>query len=205
MLTNKNRIIADLEDKLDQQRDYEEIKRELTFVRTELSHLGPTLAEVAAASAATPDPKALESFLLEKSKALALQEKISDAAAAGDAAAAAAAAQQMMAHHRNPFFNPFSLPQLQGLGNVESFGTLLGEEIATTYAKAIAKRDPSFLAMAAAAAVNSSNNNGGKLNNSGNSNNLPGKYFYFDLFVLVYLMMIISTHRLTLTFANIKR
>lgn len=179
MLTTKNRIIADLEDKLDQQRDYEEIKRELTFVRTELSHLGPTLAEaaaVAAASAATPDPKTLESFLLEKSKALALQEKISDAAAAGDAAAAAAAAQQMMAHHRNPFFNPFSLPQLQGLGNVESFGTLLGEEIATTYAKAIAKRDPSFLAMAAAAAVNSSNNNGGKLNNSGsNSNNLPGK------------------------------
>ena len=167
MLTQKSRIIADLENKLEQQRDYDEIKRELSFMRNELSHFGP----ISSGLESNNDPKTIESYLVEKSKALQAESlKLETVTETSNST------QQMMQRHA--FFNPFTLPQLQGLGNVESFGTLLGEEIANSYAKAIAKRDPSFLAMAAAAAANT--NNGSKLmsNNSAttitNSNNLTG-------------------------------
>lgn len=162
MLTQKNRIIADLEDRIDQQRDYDELKRELSFVRNELTHFGPLSSSLEG----NVDPKAIESFFMEKSKALQAESLKLEAARE-----TTASPQQLMQRHG--FFNPFTLPQLQGLGNVESFGTLLGEEIATTYAKAIAKRDPSFLAMAAAAV----NTGSGKLSAGSapnNSNNLTG-------------------------------
>lgn len=137
-------------------------------MRNELSHFGPIASGLETAAA---DPKTIESYLVEKSKALQAESlKLDTTSEANNST------QQMMQRHA--FFNPFSLPQLQGLGNVESFGTLLGEEIATSYAKAIAKRDPSFLAMAAAAAVNTNNSCSSKLmssnNATNNSNNLTG-------------------------------
>ena len=166
MLTHKNKIIANLENRLDKQHDYDQIKRELSFVRNELSHFGP----LASGLEQNADPKSIESYLVEKSKH-SLQAESLKLETPSDASHST---QQLIQKHG--FFNPFSLPQFQGLGNVESFGTLLGEEIANTYAKAMAKRDPSFLAMAAAVA---NPNNAGKLmsanglmNNSGN--NLTG-------------------------------
>ncbi|KAJ6216987.1 hypothetical protein RDWZM_008144 [Blomia tropicalis] len=167
MLTHKNKIISDLEEKLDQQRDYEEIKRELTYVRTELSHFGP----LQTLETGNADPKALELLLLEKSKSLQGDSFKLESVNEASSQAQQLMQQQQQPQQRHPFFNPFTLPQLQGLGNVESFGSLLGEEIANSYAKAIAKRDSSFLAMAAAAAANSANS--GKLvsSNSANANN----------------------------------
>lgn len=172
MLNLKNKIIIDLEERLEQQRDYEEIKHELSLVRNELSHFTP----VAPSLDQSHNPKAIEPFLADKSKNVQPESLKLDSTNNPSA-------QQMIQRH--PFFNSFPLPQLQSLGNVESFGTLLGEEIANTYAKALVKRDPSFLAMAAAAAASNPNLNSNKLNVNSN-NNLTGMFpFNEDCFVLV--------------------
>lgn len=169
MVSQKDKLISDLTKKLDQQNDYDDIKRELSFARSELSHFG---------SAVHADPKLIESYLSEKAKSIQ-----SEAAAAAAAAAAAglkldpldtnnSTAHQMVQQQRNNFINHFSLPQLPGLGNVESFGTLLGEEIANIYAKNFAKpSQSSLIAMAAAAASNATNSNKSNTNNNQNSGN----------------------------------
>lgn len=159
MVTQKDKIISDLTDKLEQQRDYEEIKRELCIFRSELSHFPPVISSLEQGS----DSKAFQSYLLEKSKTFPHEPLKLESEAAG------APGQSLAAVQRNAFFNPFSLPQLQSLGNVESFGTMLGEELVSSYAKALAKRDPSIFAMAAAAAASSTN--GSKLNATNNQNN----------------------------------
>ena len=119
ILTEKNKIIKHLEEKLDKQRDYEDIKRELQAIKTELGHIGNT---------AMRDHKPFEMFLLEKSKALQPDNNALKGPDLGNP----------LPRHMIP---PFIAPSFQSLGNVETFGSMLGEEIVNSYAKAFKHRE----------------------------------------------------------------
>lgn len=118
ILTEKNKIIKHLEEKLDKQRDYDDIKRELQAIKTELGHIGTT---------AMRDTKPFELFLLDKTKGLQPESN----ALKGPELANSLPRQLMP-----PFIPPF-----QSLGNVETFGSMLGEEIVNSYAKAFKHRE----------------------------------------------------------------
>lgn len=143
MLLQKNKVIAELEERL---------TREITFARAgnELNSFGPAAAAAAAALGVLEESSQHQQLM-----------------------AAAAAQHQQRQHLLSQL-----VPQLHGLGNVNEFGTLLGEELASSYAKAIAKRDPTFLAMAAAAAAASASNGKPSANNLISGNNLNGLLFF---------------------------
>lgn len=173
MLIQKNKVIAELEERL---------TREITFARAaggDMNSFGPAAAAAAALGVSMADQKAFEAYLLEKSKSELLEESSQH-----QQLMAAAAAQHQ--HQQRQHLLSQLVPQLHGLGNVNEFGTLLGEELASSYAKAIAKRDPAFLAMAAAAAAASASNGKPGANNLISGNNLTGMlvfvYFYFVYF-----------------------
>ena len=97
MITQKDKVISDLTEKLEHQRDYSEIKRELAFVRSELSHFGPV------SSGINSDSKLIESYLSEKTKTFQSESLKLDSLESNNSAA-----QQIM--QRSNFFNQFSLP-----------------------------------------------------------------------------------------------
>lgn len=134
ILAEKNKIIKHLEDKLVRQQDYEDIKRELNVLRAEFS---------SNATNGNRDSKAsLELYLLEKTKQLQTEN------------AALKVANAELTNSLPRHLLPTFLPHLQ---NVETFGSMLGEEIVNSYAKAF-KRE--------IAAAHSEHNN--------NSNNATG-------------------------------
>jgi len=128
IVNEKSSTIRELEEKLNRQKDYEAIKRELSILKAEVAQLKSSLSSAG-------DHK----FLLEKTKALQNEN-------------AALKAELSSPGHpaRHPLISPF-LPPIQ---NVDAFSTLLGEEIASTYAKVFKAQ-----AEAAAAAVNNNGNN----------------------------------------------
>ncbi|XP_054168250.1 homeobox protein cut-like isoform X2 [Oppia nitens] len=119
ILTQKNKIIKHLEEKLDKQRDYEDVKRELQVLKAELGQIGAN---------AMREQKPFEMYLLEKSKAL--QSENTAIKAVNDLG------QTLPRHLVPPFMPPY-----QSLGNVETFGSMLGEEIVNSYAKAFKHRE----------------------------------------------------------------
>lgn len=119
-MTEKNKIIKHLEEKLDKQRDYDDIKRELQAIKAELGHIG---------SNALRDHKPFELFLLEKTKSLQSENNPLKAVNAD-------LGNTLPRHLVPPFMPPF-----QSLGNVETFGSMLGEEIVSSYAKAFKHRE----------------------------------------------------------------
>lgn len=136
ILTQKNKIIKHLEEKLEKQRDYEEIKRELLALRAELGQIGST---------ALRDHKPFEMYLLEKTKALQTEN------------VALKAANQEMGHSLPRHLIPPFMPPYQSLGNVETFGSMLGEEIVNSYAKAFKHREALLAAHQHSVDQNSSN------------------------------------------------
>ena len=111
------------------------------MIKIELSHGGASLRE----------NKPFEMYLVEKTKALQTEN------AALKVANAELSNSLSSSRHLIP---PF-LPGFQSLGNVESFGSMLGEEIVSSYAKAFRRE----MAAAAAAATD--------LNNSTNATGSP--------------------------------
>lgn len=87
------------------------------------SLLKSEVAQLKSTFSSEGDHKSLEMFLIEKAKALQSEN------------AALKAAHVELSGHRHPLLSSF-LPPFQ---NVESFSSLLGEEIANTYAKVFAK------------------------------------------------------------------
>jgi homeobox protein cut-like len=133
IVAEKNKIIKHLEVKLERQQDYDDIKRELNLLKAELGHIG---------SNALRDHKPFELYLLEKTKALQSENNALKVANAE-------LGNSLPRHLMPPFLQPF-----QNLGNVETFGSMLGEEIVNSYAKAF-KREA---IIAASNDQNSSNN-----------------------------------------------
>ncbi|RWS17517.1 Homeobox protein cut-like protein [Dinothrombium tinctorium] len=120
VLSEKNNTIKRLENKLDKQKDYEDIKRELSLLKEDIGQ------HRSSSNGDGGEHKPLELYLLEKTKALQSEN-----------AALKAANAELSGSLPRHLIPPF-LPPLQ---NVEAFGSLLGEEIVNSYAKTF-KREP---------------------------------------------------------------
>ncbi|KAH7637734.1 homeobox cut-like protein [Dermatophagoides farinae] len=223
LVTQKDKKILDLNEKLDQQSDYDEIKRELSMVRNELSHFGPIVSLDPITSITTADddddddddenvgddnivdndnnrPSSTSSLppppppstnimsTIDTNNTTNLNNNANNNNNQNQNQRNSLSSHRHQQHHNispptttssssSPMFNPFNFPPLQSLGNVESFGSLLGEEIANSYAKVMA-------AAAVASSNSSSSNNNNKTNhhsssshcsnhnnNNGNNNN----------------------------------
>lgn len=137
VLHQKNKIIAHLTEKLDQRTGFDRI----SFANNNECGANERVERDSSTGKACMDALIPENKKLDSLKVDLSQDS------------------QQLALHRQ-LLNTYVLPQLPALGNVESFGTLLGEEIANKYAKALIKRDPSILS--ASASVNKGNNTPGK-------------------------------------------
>lgn len=128
---------------MERQRDYDKIKRELNILKGEIAQLKASTFN---------DHKSLELYLNERTKALQSENAALKAAVVNTQMAAVAANNQLGAaghggqhnllsstssprHH--PLLSSSFVPPLQ---NVEAFSSLLGEELATNYAKLFAKQ-----------------------------------------------------------------
>ncbi|XP_067138284.1 homeobox protein cut-like 1 isoform X4 [Centruroides vittatus] len=132
MVTEKDKIIEEMESKLLRQNDYDEIKRELSILKSMEFGTSQTWGNSSPddqggnnLSGETKSTKPLEVLLLEKTKSLQSENtalKINNADSAGTPLSVG---------------NAFPPP----LQNVEAFSSLLGEEIVSRYAKTVAKEE----------------------------------------------------------------
>ncbi|XP_075678029.1 homeobox protein cut-like isoform X2 [Dermatophagoides pteronyssinus] len=185
LVTQKDKKIIDLNEKLDQQSDYDDIKRELSMVRNELSHFGPmvTLDPITSITTADDDDDDIDNNdnqndIDDNDRPLSPTTIITTDSDIKNLNNSNNNHNQRNSHHQHhhhhnqhqtspptttsSMFNPFNFPPLQSLGNVESFGSLLGEEIANSYAK--------VMAAAAIASSNSSSSNNNHHSNNNNNN-----------------------------------
>ena len=128
-LNEKSCTIKELEEKLESQRDYDNIKRELHILKGEIAQLKASTFN---------DHKSLELYLNERTKALQSENAALKAAFNTQLASSGQGAHLTSNSSRHPLLSSsFVPPQLQ---NVEAFSSLLGEELATNYAKLFAKQ-----------------------------------------------------------------
>ncbi|XP_022257639.1 homeobox protein cut-like isoform X2 [Limulus polyphemus] len=127
LLVEKNQTIQELEEKLTQQKDYKEIKKELSILKSMEFPNNENAEEDNGIATSGPESisKPLEVQLLEKNKSLQSQNtalKVANTDLSGP-----------LSHQGNP------LP----LQTVENIGSLLGEEIVSTYTNILKKEDQS--------------------------------------------------------------
>lgn len=140
-LNEKSCTIKELEEKLERQRDYDKIKRELNILKVEIAQLKASTFN---------DHKSLELFLNEKTKALQSENAALKAAvtsnvthhmsnSGGQGTTAHLSPSRHHSHSHHPLLSSSFVPP-SSLQNVEAFSSLLGEELATNYAKLFAKQ-----------------------------------------------------------------
>lgn len=139
-ISNLEGTIKGLEERLERQRDYDNIKRELNILKAEI-------ASLKSASNTTPFPpsldhKSLELYWNERTKALQSENAALKAAVVNTQLATSGqgvGSHLLPSSRHHPLLLPSSFvpPHLQ---NVEAFSSLLGEEVVNNYAKLFAKQ-----------------------------------------------------------------